>query len=122
MQVRALVDRHPEVLEQVYGDGQYEGENLLHICIVQKKHALAERLLREPRSVPAQLAARATGSFFRPHELQVTPGLTQLRAPAALLPRQFAYSCFPFGPCAYCGSAYSCAGCSSAGWPRPRRR
>eukprot|EP01052_Picozoa_sp_SAG31_P023012 SAG31_NODE_1863_length_7037_cov_2.325742_7_plen_276_part_00 len=43
---------------------------MLHICVVQKNYALAQRLLQDPRTVPTQLAARATGSFFNPHEMQ----------------------------------------------------
>eukprot|EP01050_Picozoa_sp_SAG11_P005020 SAG11_NODE_338_length_10535_cov_8.199885_2_plen_699_part_00 len=75
---REIVRHFPHTVTHAYGEGLYEGENLLHIAIVQQNFKLAEFLLtipttklaadkdERPEYIETQLAARATGPFFLP--------------------------------------------------------
>eukprot|EP00300_Choanocystis_sp_HF-7_P009494 c16463_g1_i2.p1 GENE.c16463_g1_i2~~c16463_g1_i2.p1 ORF type:complete len:552 (+),score=120.76 c16463_g1_i2:546-2201(+) len=65
----ALLKSHPGVCVDSYhldnGETPFEGENALHIAIVNRDLQLVNALLGQPRPYPQiQLKARVTGSFF----------------------------------------------------------
>ena len=58
---KLLVTRYPECATLVYTQGPYEGENILHIAIVQRKSRLVQWLLE---THPTLLNSEAIGQFF----------------------------------------------------------
>eukprot|EP00668_Euglena_longa_P004945 GGOE01005809.1.p1 GENE.GGOE01005809.1~~GGOE01005809.1.p1 ORF type:complete len:749 (+),score=290.08 GGOE01005809.1:42-2288(+) len=60
---KALVTQYVECALQEYTLDQYEGENILHIVIVNQDHAMAVWLLEQ---MPELVNSEAVGEFFKP--------------------------------------------------------
>eukprot|EP00667_Euglena_gracilis_P012374 EG_transcript_12703 len=60
---RELVSRYVEYAQLAYGSGPYEGQNVLHMAIVNQNPVMARWLLER---VPELLDSEATGEFFKP--------------------------------------------------------
>ncbi len=65
---KTIIGRFPESIAQVYDKPEYQGENVLHISVINKNAEMVDWLLSAEGNLPYRdrmLRAAATGNFFK---------------------------------------------------------